>query len=53
MAKRDEFHFRILDAADRIKEGEDQLRPTTREVFLLKFDFLFYFLLAVNLLHPL
>jgi len=40
---RDEFHVRILDAADRIKEGEDQLRPTTREVFLLTVNFLLYF----------
>jgi len=41
--KRDEFHVRILGVADRIKEGEDQLRPTTREVFLLTFNFLLYF----------
>ena len=43
MDKRDEFHVRILDAADRTKEGEDQLRPTTREVFLLTFNFMLYF----------
>jgi uncharacterized coiled-coil DUF342 family protein len=30
--KRDELHARILDAADRIKESEDQLRPTTRDL---------------------
>jgi len=41
--KRDEFHLRILDAADRIQEGEDQLRPKTREVFLPTFNFLLYF----------
>jgi len=47
------FMFCILDAADRTKEGEDQLGPTTCEVFLPTVKFLFYFLLAVILLHSL
>ena len=43
MDNRDEFHVRILDAADRIKEGEDKLSPTTREIFLLTVNFLLFF----------